>query len=270
MSQSLQLVPMQRSHLPGGLLLSQAAGWPHRAHDWNAIYDVSKGVVGIEDGAVVATGFCTTYGDQSRLNMIIVDERMRGRGIGKRLLAELVALAGDRPMALVATEDGFPLYRKFGFEPQGKIEQFQGTVRTVLKIDGKVRRGDVQDLGRVLDMDRAATGVDRAELLANIVRDGQLYLADGGYAVLREFGRGKVLGPVVAADLDLARTLVAAVAQGLEGTFLRIDTDPELGLVPTITSLGLQLVGDGTTMFAGPRPHSHDFTAYALASQALG
>ena len=270
MPQDLQFVAMERSHLPEALRLSIAAGWPHRLEDWEAVQAVSQGVAAVEDGTVVATGYCTTYGNRSRLNMIIVDERLRGRGIGKRLVAELVALARQRPTALVATEDGFPLYRKFGFEPNGKIGQFQGTVTEVPKSGRSVRRAAADEFSAVLAMDRAASDSDREALLSNLAHDGQMHVADGGYAILRDFGRGKVIGPVVAAELDVAQALVVAAAQGLEGAFLRIDTDPELGLVPMVESLGLRPVGGGTTMFAGAVPNPKQFTTFALASQALG
>jgi GNAT superfamily N-acetyltransferase len=270
MSQDLQLIPMERSHLAGGLQLSQAARWPHRLEDWEAIFAVSKGMVCVEHGKVVATGFCTLYEDSARFNMIIVDESLRGRGIGKRLFSALMSLAGEKPMTLVATEDGFPLYRKLGFEPCGTIEQIQGTVVSVPKPSGKVAIGTPADMAAVIEQDRAATGIDRARMLESLLSDATVFVAHGGFAALRDFGRGKVVGPIVATDINTARDLLFAAAQGLEGSFLRIDTDPSFGFADTIRSLGLQNVGGGTSMFRGPKPEPHGHTTFALASQALG
>lgn len=270
MTQTLEIVPLERSHLEGGLQLSRAAGWPHRAEDWETIFAVSKGITVVEGQAVAGVGFCTVFDRLARLNTIIVDEALRGRGIGRRIVERLVALADGRPMALVATEDGFPLYRKLGFEPAGQIDQHQGLVVSVPAPTRGVRAGGPDDIGAILAMDRAATDADRSELLTHILTNGRLFVSDAGFAILHDFGRGKVLGPVVARDPNAAHTLIATAVQDLEGTFLRMDTDPELGLTPMIEAIGLSRVGSGTTMYAGRTPQSHGFTTFALASQALG
>ncbi|WP_051660843.1 GNAT family N-acetyltransferase [Bosea sp. 117] len=265
-------VPFTGRHLEDALRLSREAGWPHRLEDWALVAAVSKGVVAEAEGKVVATGFCTPYGDHMRFNMVIVDARLRGQGIGRRLMTELMILADGHPISLVATADGQPLYEKLGFAPAGRIVQFQGGVRASSEPEARlVRAGTAGDIDMVAAMDRAATGVDRSVLLDRLVATGTLLMAGDGFAVLRDFGRGRVLGPVVARDEETAGALILAAARRSDGQFLRIDTPLGAELGALLESLGLMPAGGGTIMQKGAAASASDaFTLYALTSQALG
>ena len=69
----------------------------------------------------------TPYGDDAAtINMVIVDAAMRGRGLGRKMMEEALAKAGERTCCLVATQEGLPLYEKLGFVATGEIVQHQG------------------------------------------------------------------------------------------------------------------------------------------------
>ncbi|MGO4851812.1 GNAT family N-acetyltransferase [Phaeovulum sp. W22_SRMD_FR3] len=266
------LVPMTPAHLDGALALSQAAGWPHRREDWANFLGISQGIVALCAGEVVGTGMCSIFDGRARLSLIIVSEKMRSRGLGRRIMTALIALGGDLPMSLTATEDGFPLYRKLGFETATTVSQYQGIARagTELLAGAGIRRAGEADMAALLDMDRKATGAGRAPLLQALAARGKMWIADKGFACLVPFGRGLVLGPLAAADLDTAQALLAQVVADCDGMFLRVDTDPAQGLVPMLTARGLMPVGDGTVMHRSAAPVPEGMTAFALASQALG
>lgn len=268
---SPQIVPFAPGHLPGALRLSQQAGWPHRAGDWAFAAAVSDGFVGLENGEVVATAFCSGFGDFCTINMIIVDAAMRGRGLGRRMMDRVIAAAGGRGMSLVATADGLPLYEKLGFRATGEIVQRQGIVTDVPALpDGfRFRIATRDDLPAIAAMDRDACGADRSTMLANLFDVATMRICDTGFAAVRDFGRGRTVGPVVARDAATARALIAASAT--PGEFLRLDTRPECGLSDFLSGMGLSPVGGGTTMHCGPaRPAATQFTTFALTSQALG
>ena len=63
--------------------------------------------------------------------MIIVDAALRGRGLGRAVMEQIIDLAGPREMRLVATTDGLPLYEKLGFKADGRISQHQGQARAM-------------------------------------------------------------------------------------------------------------------------------------------
>lgn len=269
--QDLRIEPFAQEHLDAALRLSQQVGWPHRIEDWALNASVSGGVVALEGNKVVGTALRTIFGDVALLNMIIVDARMRGRGLGRRVMGAVIAMAGPREMRLVATQEGLPLYEKLGFSATGQIAQHQGIAESATP-DLPVSDGDSGDVERLAAMDRTASGMARIELLRRIAGQGQVLLAEDGFAMLREFGRGHVLGPVVARDAATARALIAEGARRCVGGFLRVDLPRELGLSDHAASLGLAHVGGGTAMAcrAAIAPEQKDFTTYALVSQALG
>lgn len=264
-----EILPFTARHLPGALALSRAQNWPHRPEDWALTFSVSQGVVAVSGGRVVGTALCSMHGPVATLNMIIVDEAMRGRGLGKQLMQRIIALAETREMRLVATDEGRPLYRKLGFEDCGQIVQLQGIARAAM-LECPVQTGP-HDPAVLARMDTAASGLERAALLARIAADGVTLRTEGGFALLREFGRGHVLGPVVARNAAAARALIAAGAARMAGQFLRIDVSASHGLAPFVETLGLSATGGGTAMVHSPRARNASaYQTYALVSQALG
>lgn len=266
---TVELIPLTEAHLPGAVALSRAAGWPHRIEDWALGLSVSEGVVAVDGGRVVGTAICSLHGPVATLNMIIVDAAMRGRGLGRRLMERVIALAGPREMRLVATEEGLPLYRKLGFAETGQIVQLNGTARAA--DPGRAVRLGAADVAALAAMDLQASGLDRRALLTRIAAGGETLTTEGGFALLRAFGRGHVLGPVVARDAATARALMAAGATRMAGRFLRIDVPEGQGLAPFVETLGLARVGGGTTMVRAPQARpAAPFQTHALVSQALG
>ncbi|MCZ0811597.1 MAG: GNAT family N-acetyltransferase [Pseudomonadota bacterium] len=269
--QNLVIRPFTTAHLPGALLLSQQVGWPHRLEDWALNLALSQGVVALDGARVAGTTLCTRFGDVALLNMIIVDGAMRGRGLGRMLMAAAMELAAGCEMRLIATPEGQPLYEKLGFHPTGQILQHQGISQGGAPAL-PVREGRAQDVTELARMDLAATGLERSDMIARIAGTGTVLRADHGFALLRAFGRGHVLGPVVACDTATARALIDAGARRMAGRFLRIDLPEGAGLSDHVTRLGLAHAGSGTAMIRPPcgPAAGGDFTTFALASQALG
>lgn len=90
-----------------------------------------------------------------------------------------------------------------------------------------------------------------------------------GFAVARRFGRGTVIGPVIAPDEAGAIAVVAALAE--PGAFTRLDVPAEAtALAGFLSDHGLARVDTVIAMTAGawrsaPPPHR-----FALIAQALG
>lgn len=267
---TITFAPFTSDHLEDALRISQAVSWPHRAEDWALTLSVSSGVVALANAKVVGTALCSSFGEVATLNMIIVDAAMRGRGLGRTLMERVISIAGPRELRLVATADGLPLYEKLGFVATGRILQHQG-IALAATPELPVTVGTVDDIARAVDMDTAASGLSREALLATIVAQGEFLIADAGFAVVRDFGRGKVLGPVVARDAATARALMAEAASRCAGRFLRVDLVETGGLAAYAEGLGLASAGGGVAMRSGTKPAApSDFNTYAFVSQALG
>ena len=264
-------------HLDGAVRLSREAGWPHRLEDWQVALDVSKGIVALDEtGKVVGTTLITPYGDDcATINMVIVDASMRGRGVGRRLMDEALSLGGVRPLRLVATADGLPLYEKLGFRETGSVFQHQGVVGQVPP-PADVDASTAADVSEITAIDRDAFGADRSSLICKLANIGEFAVIrrDGritGFACIRAFGRGEVIGPVAATTIEDAKALVAHFMNRRTGAFLRVDTG-NAALASWLSEHSLSRVGGGVAMArpAPTRARTSTFITFALANQALG
>ena len=93
-----------------------------------------------------------------------------------------------------------------------------------------------------------------------------------GFAMLRRFGRGHAIGPVVAPDVEGAKALIAHLVGANAGRFTRIDIDFASGLAEWIEDLGLLRVDAPTAMLRGPALVSPPGgpKLFAIVTQALG
>ena len=199
------LSSLTRDHLNQATLLSQAVHWPHRQEDWVMLIEMSQGVVTLRDAAVVGTTLHTDYGQEVlMMHMIIVGQSERGQGLGRRLMEAAMEGIADREMRLVAMKDGLPLYEKFGFQPTGEITKCQGNVNIADPSGTEMFSADAQDIDEIILLDRQYFASDRCVLLRWLAQNGRLAItrANGGritgYAALRRFGRGQVIGPIQA------------------------------------------------------------------------
>lgn len=274
----IELQDFGQDHIEGAVALSRQENWPHRPQDWQMALQLSSGAVALDDqGRVTGTILVTPYGmDCAMINMVIVDRNVRGKGLGRRLMDEAIALAGDRPLRLVATTDGMPLYQKLGFVASGTIRQHQGTVAALGAPDG-VEAAGADDLPDIKALDRDAYGADREALIDALAERGEFAVirrngAIEAYAAIRPFGRGEVIGPVIAGNADAAKALISFFAAPRAGAFLRVDTDSRTGIAGWLEEIGLAHVGGGVAMDRPPKPDAEQARpkVYALANQALG
>ncbi|RWB72570.1 MAG: N-acetyltransferase [Mesorhizobium sp.] len=271
------LEEMTPGHLEGAVELSRQVKWPHRREDWELVQSVSRGIVALEEERVVATIMITPYGDDAAaINMVIVDAAMRGRGLGRKMMEEALAKAGERTCYLVATQEGLPLYEKLGFVATGKIVQHQGVAPSV-DAQKNVSWSENGDHASFVTLDRAAFGHDRSALMRSLRGRAKFAVTrDKGdvqaFAAIRRFGRGLVIGPVVARNGPEARSLIDFLLANSAGEFVRIDTDESTDLGEWLTRRGLARVGGGITMLRTAGEPKHETTphqTYALVSQAL-
>jgi predicted GNAT family N-acyltransferase len=278
-NEDVALLPFSRAHLEGALKLSQEMSWPYRIEDWDVALQLGHGFVLERDGTVIGTAAWWPYGENhASAGMIIVAKAAQGRGYGARLMDALLASARPRTIALNSTAEGFMLYRRRGFAPIGVIYQHQGIPK---ECHGALRSWLVRpmaasDFDAITLLDREATGLERRPLLDRLVQSGDGYVLrhDGvarGYAISRRFGRGHVIGPVVAESRVDARALIDAALAGLGRCFVRIDTSASSQLGEWLEGIGLQQVSDATTMILGaPPPSIGPARLFALANQSFG
>lgn len=275
----VNLVRFDRTHLEAAYRLSQEMSWMHRLEDWELALELGQGFVLEDGGNVIGTALWWPYGEaHASTGMIIVAKAAQGRGYGARLMDALLAAAHSRTITLNSTSEGLALYKRRGFTPVGVIHQHQGIPTRQLEAPSVdlVRAMAASDAEAVARLDRQATGWTRQRMLRRLAQlgDGYVLVRDGaprGYAFCRLFGRGHVVGPVVADNLDDARALIEAALAPLGGrTFVRIDTSAATQLGPWLEGIGLKQVGDNPTMVLGPQiPSTGPARMFALASQSF-
>lgn len=272
---------MTEDDLPSAHGLSEALRWAHRLEDWQLMLRLGTGFVAQENGTVIGTGLCWKFGNaHASLGMIIVSPERQGKGIGRELMNLLLEELGDRCILLTATPVGQPLYEKLGFVPTGTVDQHQGTMQQTsplaLAAGECIRPVAAGDLQALAALAMRALGMSREEMMAQLlnVAEGVLIEKDGealGFSMMRRFGRGHVIGPLVAPDTERAKALIAHWAATYAGSFVRVDVAGESGLSTWVESLGLALVGPSVRMARGQAPVSDGTVKqYAVFSQALG
>lgn len=270
-----------RKDLAAAHRLSADYGWPHRLEDWEFLHRLGAGHVAIAEGSVVGVVLAWKHDARhASLGMVIVDPAMQGRGIGKRLMRLALHDVAGRSVTLNATLAGRPLYEKLGFKAVGEVEQHQGIARQVpaaaLARGERLRPVGPGDASELAALAMQASGFSRGRVIRRLLEVGKgIALASGndiiGFAILRRFGRGLAIGPVVAPDEACAKALVGHWVAMHPGKFVRIDVVASGGLGAWLEGIGLAKVDDVVTMVKGRRPAgTEEMRPFAIVSQSLG
>ena len=269
--------------------LSLAVGWPHRAEDWQLMFDAGSGFVAEDNGEVIGTALYWKCGaDRATLGLVIVSPLEQGRGIGRKLMELGLEALGQRVTFLHATPAGQPLYERLGFQACGTVDQHQGTVgsvRTVTPPGGeRLRALTGDDVPRVIELASRASGLDRSQILPALLDVAQgVVLEHGGelvgFSLSRRFGRGYAIGPVVAArspDEQRAKSLIGHWLAKHVNDFVRIDLPGNAGLNDWLNALGLTRVNTVVKMVRNEPAEQHCgdadaiYGVFGIITQALG
>jgi GNAT superfamily N-acetyltransferase len=267
--------------------LSISVGWPHRAEDWQFLREIGKGVVATDEiGRIMSSAMWFRQAPElATIGMVITSPRLQTQGAGLWLMEHALRDLSGVNLRLNATRAAQRLYRSLGFRSEKTVYQCQGVVMRVPAEDtwsGNLCRLTQDDLPAALQLDAAAFGVERAGLMERLFqcsrgygleRDGVLQ----AFAFCRCFGRGHVIGPVVASNDEDAMAVVTPHIRDHAGGFLRIDTHFETGaFAQGIVGCGLAVFDTVLTMSLGKS--MADFAirdddapqTYGLVSQTLG
>lgn len=265
--------------------LSVSVSWPHRAEDWAFLRNIGHGLAAVDgSGRIHASAMWFPFGtDFATVGMTITTPRLQAGGGGAWLTRHILKLVGDRALGLHATRASYRMYRDFGFSEEGKIFQHQGIAAIPPELGSMggadIRALRVSDHDAILALDARTTGTDRSVLLGWHLQwsDGKVLIRGGeliGYALARSFGRGTVIGPVVAENEADAAALIRPLIADRVGEFVRVDTGASEGEITRLLTLsGLSLFDKVTRMsLRRPWPLSAcpPASVYALAAHTTG
>lgn len=277
------LRPMTADDLAQAHALSEEQRWPHRPADWAQSFAHAEGIVAERDGQIIATAQRWRWGPRhATIGLVIVTPACQGRRIGHRLMTALLEGLEDHTVLLHATAEGRGLYERLGFVRTGEIRQHQGiaqpTPLIALPAGWRLRPAGLNEAADLRRLDAQARGMPRDALIDDLFATAEACVVlddDGearGFAMLRRFGRGHAIGPVVAPDAESAKALIAHLAGINAGHFTRIDIDFDSGLAEWLESIGLLRVDAPTTMVRGTpltTPPGAP-SLFAIVTQAMG
>jgi GNAT superfamily N-acetyltransferase len=266
--------------------LSIGVGWPHRPNDWQMLLELGRGFAAVDEiGRVVGSVMWLRYGaDFTMVGMLITSPRLQAQGAGHWLMERVQELNCDTSFGLTATRAARRLYRSLNYRYEQKILQCQG--EAVLPRDtpppphGVVRPIAPNDHETLLQLDRVATGCDRSVVLRRLLSGSQGYVLIrhdevAAFSLCRGFGRGHVIGPVIAAsEADAVAVSLPHVREHV-GRFLRVDTPESNALYSGFLAASGMPVFDFVISMGLKRPPYVPMSAegprrIALASQGLG
>lgn len=267
--------------------LSISVGWPHRAEDWQFLREVGKGVVATDEiGRIMGSAMWFSQSKElATIGMVITSPRLQTQGTGLWLMEHALKELSGVNLRLNATRAAQRLYLSLDFKPEKKVYQCQGIVTNPPKnmpVSGMCRRMTVDDLPAAIALDAGAFGAARAGLMEKLFQHSNGYglFRDNrlvAFALCRRFGRGSVVGPIVASGDEDAMAVVAQHIRDHEGRFLRLDTHFEAGdFALFVVRSGLAVFDTVLTMSLGKS--MADFTSgevgapitYSLVSQTVG
>jgi predicted N-acetyltransferase YhbS len=277
---SLTLRPMTGPDIATATVLSREQAWPHREEDWALFLEAGEGIVAERAGRVLGTVMAWRYGeDFATVGMVIVASEVQGQGVGRKLMEAMLDRLAGRTVVLNATAAGLPLYEKLGFVETGVIHQHQAIAPGVAVAEG-ISGGRVRTMNRsddgLGDLYSRASGLDRTALFETLAANAHTVVLTRdrqtvGFAQDRRFGRGWLVGPVVAPDPGGAKALILHGLRTHAGTFCRLDVTGDSGLAEWLEEIGLPRVDSVKTMVRGRSPEPDPgISVHAIAAQALG
>jgi GNAT superfamily N-acetyltransferase len=205
----IRIRPMSVSDIPCGMRLKEQARWNQIEADWIRYLNLEPdGCFLAElDGAAVGTVATCTFRPVAWIAMALVDEAVRGRGIGKALMRhalDYLDARGIRSIRLDATALGQPLYEKLGFAAEYRLTRFEGVLPTGSAPSLGLPASSAH-YGDLMALDREATGTNRAKFLGRLFAERpeavQVFMegdSPTGFLTTRKGSRALQIGPCIA------------------------------------------------------------------------
>ncbi|WP_407154734.1 GNAT family N-acetyltransferase [Bradyrhizobium sp. STM 3557] len=244
--------------------LSIGIGWPHRPKDWDLLRRAGQGIVAVDGiGRVFGSAMWFPHGREfATIGLVITSPRTQAQGTGRWLMEQVFERCAGRNLSLNSTDAAYHLYLSLGFKKEATVFQWQGDVMVPVPMlpalgGGELGPSSADDLEKVAALDERAVGVNRKRLLALLAENASIFTLKRrgeivGYSMNREFGRGRVIGPIVASNDCDAIHLAAVHLKDLAGQFARVDTREQTGpFADFLQQSGLSMSDTVTTMSKG-------------------
>jgi GNAT superfamily N-acetyltransferase len=182
----------------------------------------------VDCGKILGIGTAIFYESTCWIAHLVIDENCRNKGYGTKILEYLCDYCinnGYKTILLFATDMGYPLYKKYGFNMQAEYTQYEKTNDIVLCSNENIKNIELNDHKKILELDKLVTGEGRQKLLLQNINNGFVYKKNGiisGY-YLKNLSEGLVIAENEEAGLELLKLRVS------ENKYLTIPIENETG-----------------------------------------
>ena len=219
-------IRIEKGSNPEDLLqLVRSVGWNQTLSDCEEMVLRNDAVCffAMDGDQAIGSAAAKFYGGKTMgyINMVVVREPYRGHHIATRMLQTLMDYLKDfKTLRLYATEAGSHVYSKLGFSTYAVMHKYyrKGERR---EISPNIRPLLDSDLGKATELDAAAFGVERKNILKYFYRNGRsisFKLAGKdevptGFVIGREGPSSRHAAEVIAENESAALDLITAVEQ---------------------------------------------------------
>jgi len=257
-----------------------AEGWNPGLHDAKAFYYTDPGgffmatINGRPAGIISAVAYDETYGF---IGFFIVRPEYRGNSLAMLLGKKAFGYLGSRIIGLDGVINRLENYRAFGFGVAHNNTRFTGLAGG--KTDGRVT--DLNDIpfNRLLAYDKAVSGFQRQTFLTHWINQPgchALALPDEkgelrGYGVIRPCRTGYKIGPLFAADKDIALTLFGSLCHCVSGEQVFLDVpEHNLQALQMARTAKMEPVFSTARMYSHGIPATDNGSVFGITSFELG
>lgn len=278
---------MNEADLTAADEVRRAVGWNQTPQDWRRLLTLQPQgcFVACCNGALVGTVTTTVYGNElAWIGMMLVHPEHRRRGIGKRLMNRALEYLKEINVPCVkldATPAGQPLYEQLGFVAESTLQRWQRSAHKEISakplISGQTREPRVDDWPRIEELDAAAFGARRPQLL-RLLSEGSrrafVWPAAGqvlGFGCLRSGANSDYLGPLVCTRNEGLAALLSSLMDGAKPSVTWDIPDANEAAKSAAVDYGFGPVRSLTRMRLGPlMDATQPRTLFGIADPAVG
>lgn len=233
---------MTAADIPLGMRLKRQAGWNQLEADWKRALELEPDgcFVGLWDGQAAATTTTCIFGSDAWVALVLVEESLRGRGIGTTMMRHALDFLERRQVRgvwLDATPLGQPVYERLGFVAEFELARLVGQVSNLPSdtepgsaLPGpQVPAMSHEDIDSVVELDCRAVGHDRTKLLSQLCQEwpesGRVLRQDGriaGFLLSRRGANAVQIGPCIT-DRDAGWQLLDDAFSRFAGQHVYVD-----------------------------------------------
>jgi GNAT superfamily N-acetyltransferase len=229
----MNIRPMTVADLPAGLRLSRQAGWNQLEADWQRFLDLQPDGCFVAEwaGKVAGTTVTNIFGSVAWVALVLVEESLRGRGIGMALLRHTLDFLDRKQVPTIrldATPLGRPLYEQLGFAEQFQLARYAGTLPPATG-GAEAQTAAPKQWELLARLDEQVTRTDRRLVLLRLFAEqpGSVRVVNkeeriDGFLAARPGRRAVQVGPCIASP-QAGRTLLTDAWRRYAGQSVFVD-----------------------------------------------